>query len=131
MTTRTASCSCGNLRLTCEGEPERVSICHCLACQRRSGSAFAAQARFQRAKVIIEGPSSEFARKGDSGAVARFQFCPTCGSTVHWTLDEVPEQIVVALGAFADPAFPPPSLSVYEARRHTWVAVPENVEHLD
>jgi hypothetical protein len=45
MTTRTASCRCGALRAICEGEPVQVSVCHCLECQRRSGSAFAAQAR--------------------------------------------------------------------------------------
>ena len=31
----------------------------------------------------------------------------------------------------ADPAFPPPRVSVWEARRHPWVAVPEGAEHLD
>ncbi|MFN2470768.1 MAG: aldehyde-activating protein, partial [Gaiellaceae bacterium] len=38
MSNRHAACSCGQLRLTVEGEPVRVSICHCLACQRRTGS---------------------------------------------------------------------------------------------
>ena len=45
MTTRDASCSCGQLHLTCEGEPVRISVCHCLACQQRTGSAFGVQAR--------------------------------------------------------------------------------------
>lgn len=36
MTTRQASCSCGQLRLTCAGEPVRISVCHCLECQRRT-----------------------------------------------------------------------------------------------
>jgi len=38
MASREATCSCGRLRLTAEGEPVRVSVCHCLGCQRRSGS---------------------------------------------------------------------------------------------
>ena len=42
MTTRTATCSCGQLRLACEGEPVRISICHCLECQKRTGSIFGA-----------------------------------------------------------------------------------------
>ena len=46
MTTRRASCTCGQLHLETTGEPVRVSVCHCLDCQRRTGSAFAAQARF-------------------------------------------------------------------------------------
>lgn len=46
MTTRTASCSCGQLQIEVQGEPVRVSVCHCLACQRRTGSLFGEQARF-------------------------------------------------------------------------------------
>jgi hypothetical protein len=40
MTARIASCSCGQLHLTCTGEPGRVSMCHCLECQKRTGSVF-------------------------------------------------------------------------------------------
>lgn len=46
MTERIASCSCGQLTARVTGEPVRVSICHCLACQRRTGSVFGVQARF-------------------------------------------------------------------------------------
>src|SRR5688500_731246 len=46
MTSRIASCSCGQLRIQVEGEPRGVGICNCLACQRRTGSVFAALAGF-------------------------------------------------------------------------------------
>ena len=46
MCSRTASCSCGQLRIQVEGEPRGVGICHCLAGQRRTGSVFAALASF-------------------------------------------------------------------------------------
>jgi len=120
MTGRVASCSCGQLRLTCEGEPVRISICHCLECQKRSGSVFAVQARFPREHVTIEGGSSQWARRGDSGGFATFHFCPVCGSTVYWEPSGMPEFISVAVGAFADPNFPPPRVSVYEERKHQW-----------
>jgi hypothetical protein len=132
MTTRRASCCCGELRLTTAGEPVRISICHCLECQRRTGSVFGTQARFPRAQVTIEGRASEYVRKGDSGDPITFRFWPACGSTVYWTLSALPELVAVAVGAFADPAFPAPRVSVYERRRHGWVAVPETVmEHLE
>ncbi len=35
---RRAACSCGQLRLTIEGEPSRIAMCHCLECQRRTGA---------------------------------------------------------------------------------------------
>ena len=120
MTSRVASCSCGQLRLTCEGEPVRISICHCLECQKRTGSVFGAQARFARERVTIEGSATQWTRAGDSGELAAFHFCPVCGSTVYWELAGVPGFVAVAVGAFADPGFPPPRVSVYEERQHSW-----------
>jgi hypothetical protein len=131
MTTRNAACSCGQLHLTAEGEPIRISICHCLACQRRTGSAFGAQARFPRDKVVIEGRSTRYERTGDSGNRATFHFCPDCGATVHYELEGLPDAIAVPLGAFADPTFPAPRVSVYEARRHPWAGIPQDIEHWD
>ena len=42
-----------------------------------------------------------------------------------------PDTIAIPIGAFADPTFPAPRVSVYEARRHSWVTVPDGVEHFD
>lgn len=120
MTTRVASCSCGQLRVTCSGEPERVSICHSLECQKRTGSVFAAQARFSRDAARIEGDSAQWTRRGDEAAGAAFHFCPTCGATLYWAPQDYPDLIYVATGAFADPNFPPPQVSVYEDRQHPW-----------
>jgi hypothetical protein len=72
MPSRDAACSCGQLRLTADGDPVRISMCHCLACQRRTGS-----------------------------------------------------------GVFADPTFPAPTVSVWEERRHPWLALPAAMEHHD
>lgn len=120
MTIRTASCSCGQLRLTCADEPVRISICNCLACQKRTGSVFATQARFPREAVTIEGRGTQWKRCGDSGEPATFTFCPLCGATVCWEPSGMPDFISVAVGAFADPTFPPPRVSVYEERQHPW-----------
>ena len=60
MRDRLASCSCGQLRAEVIGDPVRVSICHCLACQRRTGSVFGQQARFRRENVSLSGASSEY-----------------------------------------------------------------------
>ena len=131
MTSRRASCSCGQLSVVCEGDPVRISVCHCLACQQRTGSVFAAQARWPSQRVRIEGRSTEWVRVGDEGGKATFHFCPTCGATVYYQIDDMPEVIAVTVGAFADPSFPPPIVSVYEARMHAWVKMPENIEHID
>jgi hypothetical protein len=120
MASRIAACSCGNLRVTCSGEAVRISICHCLACQRRTGAPFSAQSRFHRDQVHIEGESTAYTRSADSGNHLSFHFCPSCGSTVYWQLGAYPEYIAVALGMFADPAYPAPRISVWEGTRHPW-----------
>ena len=131
MTTRHAICSCGQLDVTTQGEPIRISMCHCFACQRRTGSAFGVQARFPRENVRIAGVSTPYVRTGDSGTRVTFHFCPSCGATVYYELEGIPEVLAVAVGAFADSSFPAPKISVYEARRHRWVEVPRDAEHFD
>ena len=102
------------------GEPTKVSLCHCLACQKRTGSIFGTQARFARELVTIEGKSTQWMRRGDSGGAATFHFCPVCAAKVYWEIVGVPDFVSVAVGAFADPNFPPPRVSVYEERQHKW-----------
>ena len=129
---RLASCQCGQLSAQCEGEPIRISVCHCLACQTRSGSAFAAQARFRAEQVRIAGESTEWVRTADSGNQAVHHFCPVCGSTVWYQSRPHADAIAIPVGAFADPAFPAPRFSVWEERKHGWVAIAgEGIEHFD
>ncbi|WP_430387301.1 GFA family protein [Dyella sp. 20L07] len=111
-------------------EPLRVSICHCHACQRRTGSVFGVQARFSEGSVVIRGKATTYVRGGDSGASATFHFCPVCGATLYYQLDEAPGLIGVPIGAFANQAFPAPSISVFEECMHPWVVVPDDVEHV-
>jgi hypothetical protein len=127
---RTASCNCGQLSVTYEGpEPERRSLCQCYRCQKRTGSVLSVQARIPREQVTIEGRSSTWAFpvEGEdypflacdtSGAV--YHFCPVCGSTVYWDIEIAPDVIGVAVGAFADPTFPAPMISGFEAYGHSW-----------
>lgn len=127
---RMAACSCGQLQAHAVGEPVRVSVCHCLACQRRTGSVFGAQARFPREAVTVVGDSAEYVRVGDEGTKATFRFCPKCGATVCYTLEGLADAIAIPVGAFADPSFPPPSFSVYEERMHSWVGMPGGMERM-
>src|SRR3954465_5483968 len=129
---RHASCSCGQLTLSADGDPVRVSVCHCLACQKRTGSAFGYQARFPRERVEISGESQTYVRHSDEDGEQRsFSFCPECGGTGYYTGGDDDDLIAVPVGAFADPAFPEPWVSVYESRRHAWVALPAGAERHD
>src|SRR6476620_5257081 len=124
MTTRRAACSCGQLHLTIEGEPSRISMCHCLECQRRTGAVISSQARFPREQVTIVGKATAWMRTAESGNALTFYFCPACGSTVYWENQGFPGYIAVAIGNFADPNFPAPNIAVWEESRHPWVSLP-------
>jgi hypothetical protein len=88
---RQAACSCEQLRLSAEGEPIRVSVCHCPSCQRRTGSAFGVQARFDAEQVTSEGTSRQYVCVSDRGEKSVFHFCPDCGVTVFYTAAQRPE----------------------------------------
>ena len=115
--TRHAACSCGQLHLTIEGEPSRISMCHRLECQRRTGAVISNQARFRLEQVSFAGKTTAWKRTAESGNTMTYHFCPTCGSTVYW----VPGYVTVAIGNFADPNFPAPTIAVWEETRHPWV----------
>lgn len=132
MIERLATCRCGQFRATTQGEPVRVSVCHCLDCQKRSGSAFAFQARWPEDRVEFSGDFKSWSTVSEAGNRATFRFCPDCGSTIAYESEGLPGLVAVAVGAFADPHFPKPHYSVYENRKHGWVAVTgDGIEHYD
>jgi hypothetical protein len=117
-----ASCQCGSLTAEIrDGAEPMVSMCHCLDCQRRSGSQFGSIAYYPAEAVTIAGEAREFARSTDSGNTFTTGFCPTCGSTVYARPERTPPMIGVTVGTFADPGFPRPVRSVYEQSKHHWI----------
>jgi len=61
---------------------------------------------------------------------ATFHFCPHCGVTVYYAADAFAGYLTIPVGVFADPAFPAPTVSVYESRMHCWVVPPPDTEHV-
>ena len=137
--TRTASCNCGQLRVTTKGpDPDRVVMCNCYLCQKQTGSPFSVQARFPNEQVKIEGKSMAWTFDGATPLpyrtcsssngitnsppdVVTSHFCPVCGSTVYYFRASDPARTGVRVGAFADQTFPPPIGSGLEEYRHPWV----------
>lgn len=120
---RTAQCACGCMSIECVGEPEKISVCHCRECQRRTGSVFGIAAFYDLQKVKIAGESTIYTRESDSGFAVIHHFCPSCGSTVCWYPDRKPGKIAVGVGCFADSEFPGPHQQVYEEHQHSWVSL--------
>jgi hypothetical protein len=128
----TARCRCGRVCAECRGDPVRISVCHCHACQLRTGSAFAAQIRFPEDRVHLTGERRSWTRVADSGARVSYEFCPNCGSTIAYANDAYPGAIAIPMGAFAGIELPRPWVSVYEERKAGWVDIAgEGIEHHD
>jgi hypothetical protein len=113
-----------------EGEPLAVLMCHCDACQKRSGSVFAVNAQFSPEQVVgISGDAKTFnGLELDGVGVAGsnvglvFHFCPTCGSTVYRTMEgDPPPFFAIGVGNFVEADFPAPMVETYSAMRHDWV----------
>lgn len=127
----TARCACGALTVSPAAPPLLVALCHCYACQRRTGAPFSANAFYLKADVEIVGRSTMFVRTADSGREVRMHFCPGCGSTLYWHADASPSWVGLAVGGFSNRSFPPPSLSVFEQARHAWVTLDEAVSRFN
>lgn len=128
--TRRARCRCGQLTAVIEGDPVRVSVCHCDACKLRTGGVLSAQARFPSDAVSISGGWTIWERIADSGAKAWYRWCPECGATVAYENETAPAVIAIPLGAIVEGGIPTPGFSIHEDRKKPWVEiVGEGVVH--
>lgn len=127
MICRVAACHCGELTVTCEGDPMIVAMCHCEDCQRRTGSSYNLGAWFEKSSVAAEGREKLFCRTGEEGMDLIYHFCPDCGSNVYWEASTMEAAYGVAVGCFANPDFPKPSFSIYGKRKHKWLQVPADI----
>jgi len=103
-------------------------MCHCVDCQRRTGSAFGIAAFFGREAVgVVQGASKTYTRGSASGKHVTFHFCPECGSTVFWEPERAPHLIGVAVGAFADPCFPQAAAVGLDGQQARWLCLPQEM----
>ncbi len=136
MNERTARCGCGRLRVRVEGEPVHLAACHCDFCQKRTGSVFSVQAFFADKDVEISGETRVYngleidGLASVTGFDTSYHFCPTCGSTVFWTITGQPI-VGIAVGNFVDPEFPAPRTETAIGTRHRWVPPIPSAEQLE
>lgn len=126
---RKTQCACGQVNAVVEGEPSRVFVCHCDYCQKRTGSVFQVSCYFPHERVLeLNGDTVTFSTSPGSIGIL-YEFCPRCGTTVHWTYGVEMERSYpgmsrfrgFAVGCFADPAFPTPQIEFQKRYAHHWV----------
>ena len=120
-----ASCQCGALTAEIQDGAEPVVVaCHCIDCQKRSGSPYGSMVYYPEDFVAFAGEAREYSRPTDSGNTYTTGFCPTCGSTLYGKASGFPGIVGVTFGTIADATLPAPLRSVYEQSRHPWVMMP-------
>ena len=129
MTTRQASCCCGELTILVTGEPERVIACHCTYCQRRTGNVSQTTAWYFEDQIVSAIGDYETYQSPEN-ETAEYRFCPKCGSTVYWHLVFLDGMVDIpvygfAVGCFNDPEYPPPEIEIHTSNRSDWIpAIP-------
>jgi hypothetical protein len=123
MTKINGGCSCGKARFSTDADPTFVAVCHCRACQKASGSAFAVVVAFPASALAITGDTTTYHSKGDSGQGKHYRFCPYCGSPVVSSVDVIPDNLMIRSGSLDDPGWVKPTMEIMCEDRQPWVAL--------
>lgn len=117
----TGGCLCGAVRYTADADPSSVTVCHCLDCQKFTGSAFAALLRISKDALTIEGTVKTFSSLGGSGNALLRHFCPECGSSIAEESVARPGMMVLTVGTFDDPTIAKPGREIFRDRAWPWL----------
>ena len=117
---RTGRCLCGACAYQIAGEPIIVAHCHCLDCQRLSGTGHSTGAMFAADAIRLSGPSKAYDLTAESGATVTRLFCGDCGSPLFGRNSGMPGVMTVTLGTLDDPAGLEPQVAVFARSRHGW-----------
>jgi hypothetical protein len=121
-------CACGAVRYTIKAAPLFVHCCHCLGCQRQTGSAFVINALIETEHVDVRGAvpvRSEMPT--DSGRPHGVYRCPACGTAVWSEYGGLETLRFVRVGTLDEPRALAPSVHIYTRTKQPWVALPEGV----
>lgn len=117
------NCHCGNIVFEAEVDPKKVQICHCLDCQKLTGSAFriTVQAKADSFR-LLQGDPKVYFKVADSGSRRGHAFCGDCGSPVYrLPTDNSPNYSLRVGGLHQRAAFDTPARQIWVNRRLPWV----------
>ncbi len=119
-------CQCGRIRFRCSGRPFVAYTCHCLACQKMTGSAFATCLQVPaEAFQVLAGEPIEWERRADSGNRLAISLCGGCGTAFLARNSARPRVRTIYVGALDEPQLVPVSAHIWTRRRLPWVVLPE------
>jgi hypothetical protein len=120
-----ASCLCGGIRLTYEGEIGPANYCHCEDCRRANGSAFNIGVRVERRNLQVKADSElrTYEYVSDSGREIERCFCARCGSPIFTLHPAKPEYAWVKAGIINDPEIVKPAFEIWAKDKVKWATV--------
>lgn len=125
-------CACGATRYRLQSEPMFVHCCHCLDCQRQTGSAFVLNAIIEAARVeLLSGTVEAVAVPTDSGKPHRIWRCPKCWAALWSVYGGVDELRFVRVGTLEDPKALTPDVHIYTRSKLPWIVLPNSVPAFD
>ncbi|MEM7022511.1 MAG: GFA family protein [Pseudomonadota bacterium] len=123
-------CICGGVRYRTKAPPQRVSLCSCSWCRKRTGSVLGVSVYFEKADVeFSQGEMRSHRVISDAGRWLESQFCIHCGSSVAWTLEYFPDFRGIAAGTFDEsPEWLEPQRYVYARSKPRWLVIEGDIE---
>jgi hypothetical protein len=120
-------CSCGTVRYRLTSEPLFTHCCHCLNCQRQTGSAFVINLLIEADRVeLLAGEPEPVDAPRDHGSPQRIFRCPSCHVALYSQYGRPDVQFVRA-GTLDDPSLATPDVHIYTRSKLSWIALPESV----
>jgi hypothetical protein len=124
---RGGGCACGGVRYRLTAEPMFVHCCHCLSCQRQTGSAFAINLLIEADQVeVLSGTPRPVDVPRDDGSVQRIFRCPECATAVFSAYDDEHVRFVRG-GTLDDPTGVRPDVHIFTRSKVGWVTIPHDV----
>ena len=128
---RDGGCSCGAVRYRLTSDPLFVHCCHCLNCQRQTGSAFVINVLIEADRVeLAQGEPRSVEVPRDDGSTQEIFRCPECQVALYSRYGH-PAVSFVRAGTLDDPAGVSPDVHIFTRSRLPWVALPESIPAFD
>jgi hypothetical protein len=119
-------CACGSVRYRLRSDPLFVHCCHCLNCQRQTGSAFVINLMIEADRVeILAGSPQPVEVPRDDGTTQRIFRCPDCQVAVFSEYGR-PELRYVRAGTLDKPAGLTPDVHIFTRSKVSWIRIPES-----
>lgn len=124
---RKGGCLCGACRYEIDGDPVVVAHCHCIDCQKLTGSGHSTGAMFAESGISLAGPSASYSMSSESGSKVARLFCSKCGSPLFGKNSGMPGFMTVSLGTLDSPDDLVPQVVVFRRSRRSWDVMDETL----